>query len=190
MAFSGESYFPIFPPLPETKICIIYTSQIRKLWVTLLRSKVKKIIHTFRLWGGRNYESPKNACSSSPSYIDGRGTFALKRGQKWNSPNLVLFHKCFSAQRWRISSLLPKCTRRITWCDMLCMTALKAGLPVAPRQLFSFIAVAASEIVTVLSSNSLLISFWRSFRGIFWEVLWTLKLTQSQVGIVGFSKNC
>ena len=46
-------------------------------------------------------------------------------------------------------------------------------------------AVAASEIVTVISSNSSFISFWRSFRGIFWEVLWTLKLTQSQVGIVG-----
>ena len=30
------------------------------------------------------------------------------------------------------------------------MTPLKAGLPVAVRQLFSFIAVAASEIVTVI----------------------------------------
>ena len=41
------------------------------------------------------------------------------------------------------------------------MTALKAGLPVAVRQLFSvfsFIAVAASEIVTVISSNSSFIS--------------------------------
>ena len=65
------------------------------------------------------------------------------------------------------------------------MTELKAGLPVAARQLFSFIAVAASEIVTVISSNSSFIFFWRSFRGIFREVLWTLKLTQSQVGIVG-----
>ena len=74
---------------------------------------------------------------------------------------------------------------RITWRDMLCMTALKAGLPVAVPQLFSFIAVAASEIVAVVSSNSSFISFWRSFRGNFWEVLWTLKLTQSQVGIVG-----
>ena len=37
---------------------------------------------------------------------------------------------------------------------MLCMTALKAGLFAAVRQLFSFIAVAASEIVTVISSNS------------------------------------
>ena len=54
-----------------------------------------------------------------------------------------------------------------------------------PHPLFSFIAVAASEIVTVISSNSSFISFWRSFRGIVWEVLWTLKLTQSQVGIVG-----
>ena len=113
-------------------------------------------------------------------YIGGRGTFALKRGQKWNSPKLVLFHKCFSAELGRISSLLPK------WAGH----ALKAGLPVAVRQLFLFIAVAASEIVTVISSNSSFISFWRSFRGIFWEVLWTLKLTQSQVGIVGFSKNC
>ena len=46
-------------------------------------------------------------------------------------------------------------------------------------------AVAASEIVTVISSTSSFISFWRSFPGIFWEVLWTLKLTQSQVGIIG-----
>ena len=37
---------------------------------------------------------------------------------------------------------------------MLCMTALKAGLPVAVRQLFfPFMAVAAGEIVTVISSN-------------------------------------
>ena len=36
---------------------------------------------------------------------------------------------------------------RITGRDMLCMTPLKAGWPVAVRQLFSFIAVAASEIV-------------------------------------------
>ena len=74
---------------------------------------------------------------------------------------------------------------RITWRDMLCMTPLKAGLSEAVRQLFSLIAVAASEIVTVISSNSSFISFWRSFRQIVWEVLWTLKLTQSQVGIVG-----
>ena len=47
-------------------------------------------------------------------------------------------------------------------------------------------AVAASEIVTVIIiSNSSFISSWRSFRAIFWEVLWTLKLTQSQVGIFG-----
>ena len=39
-------------------------------------------------------------------------------------------------------------------------------------------AVAASDIFTVISSNSSLISFWRSFRGIFWEVLWTFELTQ------------
>ena len=32
---------------------------------------------------------------------------------------------------------------------MLCMTALKAGLPVAVRHLFRF-AVAASEIITVI----------------------------------------
>ena len=77
----------------------------------------------------------------------------------------------------------PNARGRITWRDMLCMTPLKAGLPVAVRLLFSFIAVAASEIFTV--SNSSFISFWRSFRGIVWKVLWTLKLTQSQVGIVG-----
>ena len=82
-------------------------------------------------------------------------------------------------------SSFPNARGRITWRDIVCMTALKAGWPVAVWQLFSFIAVAASEIVTVISSNSSFISFWRSFRGIFWEVLWTLKLTQSQVGIVG-----
>ena len=37
---------------------------------------------------------------------------------------------------------------------MLCMTPLKAGLLVAVRQLFSFIAVAASEIVTVIIFHS------------------------------------
>ena len=82
----------------------------------------------------------------------------------------------------------PNARGRITWRDMSCMTALKAGLPVAVRQLFSFCRGGkwnCSVIVTVISSNSSFISFWRSFRGIFWEVLWTLKLTQSQVGIVG-----
>ena len=44
----------------------------------------------------------------------------------------------------------PNARGRITWRDMLCMTPLKAGLPVAVRQLFPFIAVAASEIVTVI----------------------------------------
>ena len=80
---------------------------------------------------------------------------------------------------------LPNARGRIKWRDMLCMTVLKAGLPVAVQQLFSFIAVAGTEIVTVISSNSSFISFWRSFWEIFWEVLWTLKLTQSQVDIVG-----
>ena len=46
----------------------------------------------------------------------------------------------------------------------------------AARQLFSFF-VAASEIVTVISSRSSFIFFG--------EGLWTLKLTQSQVGNVG-----
>ena len=76
----------IFPPLPETKICVIYGNkakgQIRKLRLTLLRSKMKKEIHAFRLRGRRNYESPKDACSSSPRLY--RWKSALKRGQKWN----------------------------------------------------------------------------------------------------------
>ena len=35
----------------------------------------------------------------------------------WYSPKLVLFHKCFSAQHGRISSLLPKCAGQnyMTW---------------------------------------------------------------------------
>ena len=160
-----------------------------KIEVNVVEIKGEKNKFTPFVCGEGGITNPlKNACLSSPSYIDGRGTFALKRGQKWNSLKLFLFHKCFSSQRGGISSLLPKCAGQNYVTCMLCMTALKAGLSV--RQLFSFIAVAASEIVTVLSSNSLFISFWRSFRGIFWEVLWTLKLTQSQVGIVGFSKNC
>ena len=146
---------------------------MRKLRLTSLRSKMKKRFPLFVCGYAHQVQD----------YIGGRGTFALKRGQKWNGPKLVLFHKCFSAQRGRISSLLPNCAGRIAWRDMLCMTALKAGLPVAVRQLFSFIPVSASEIVTVISSNSSFISFRRSFRGIFWAA-------QSQVGIAGFSKNC
>ena len=51
-------------------------------------------------------------------------------------------------------------------------------------------AVATSEIVTVISSNFSFISFWRSFRGIFWEVLWTLKLTRRVSGGYRWIKNC
>ena len=110
-------------------------------------------------------------------YIDGRGTLALKQEQKWNSPKLVLFHKCFTAQR---EEFLPSlrdvtCFAWLHW-KLVCLWQFDSC--------FRF-AVAASEIVTVISSNSSFISFWRSFRGIVWEVLWTLKLTQSQVGIVG-----
>ena len=36
-----------------------------------------------------------------------------------------------------------------------------------------------------LDPDSSFISFWGSFRGIFWEVLGTVKLTQSQMGIDG-----
>ena len=104
-------------------------------------------------------------------YIGGRGTFALKRGQRWNSPKLVLFHKCFRAQNY------------VTWHALHDST--ESWFACGSSIVFSFIAVAASEIVTVISSNSWFISFWRSFRQIVWEVLWTLKLTQSQVGIVG-----
>ena len=96
-------------------MCHLYQSvtkakKLRKLRLTLLRSKVKKknIFHTFRLWGGRT-NPLKTPARQVQDYIGGRGTFALKRGQKLNSPKLVLFHKCFSAQRGRISSLLPKC---------------------------------------------------------------------------------
>ena len=31
MAFSGKSYFPVFPPIPDTKICVIHTSLYLKL---------------------------------------------------------------------------------------------------------------------------------------------------------------
>ena len=104
-----------------------------------------------------------------------------KKESSCNWTDTILFHKCFSGSVWKNffrPSQDPKCAGQNYVTDMLCLTALKAGLPVAVRQLFSVIAVAASEIVTVISSNSSFISFWRSFRGIFWEVLWTLKLTQ------------
>ena len=140
---------------------------MRKLRLTLLRSKMKKRFPLFVCGDALQVQD----------YIGGRGTFALKRGQKWNSPKLVLFHKCFRAQRGRISSLLPKCAGQnyVTW-NLVCLWQFDSW--------FRF-AVAASEIVTVISSNFSFISFWRSFRGIFWEALWILKLTQSQVGIVG-----
>ena len=122
MAFSGESYFTIFPPLAETKMCHLYQSkysegQIRKLRLTLLRSKVKKKITLFVCGEGGITNPLKTPASQVQDYIGERGTFALKRGQKWNSPKLVLFHKCFSAQHGRISSLLPKCAGQnyVTW---------------------------------------------------------------------------
>ena len=80
----------------------------------------------------------------------------------------------------------PNARGRITSRDMLCMTALKADLPVAGRRLFSFCRGGRWNCCSYkLSSNSSFIPFWRSFRRVFWEFLWTLKLTQSQVGIVG-----
>ena len=125
-------------------MCHLYQSvnkakKLRKLRLTLLRSKVKKEIHTFRLWGRRNYESARKACSWTPRLYRWRGTFSLKRGEKWNNPKLqfyfinVLAH---SVEEFLPS--FPNARGRITWRDMLCMTALKAGLPVAVRQLFSF----------------------------------------------------
>ena len=167
----------------DQDMCHLYQSvnkakRLRKLMLTLLRSKVKKkTFFTLFVCGKGGITNPlKTPAHQVQDYIDGKGTFALKRGQKWNSLKLFLFHKCFSSQRGGISSLLPKCAGQNYVTCMLSMTALKAGLPVAVRQLFSFIAVEASEIDnTVISSNSSFISFWRFFRGIFWEVLWTLK---------------
>ena len=162
-------------------MCHLYQSvtkakKLRKLRLTLLRSKVKKkTFFTLFVCGEGGITNPlKTPARQVQDYIGGRGTFALKRGQKLNSPKLVLFHKCFSAQRslpadvlwgsfekWMRDKRTPKdvcgeathsveeflpsfpnARGRITWRDMLCMTALKAGLPVAVRQLFSFIAVA------------------------------------------------
>ena len=71
--FRGVIFSHISSLTWDQDMCHLYQSvnkakKLRKLRLTLLRSKVKKknIFHTFRLWGGRNYESPKNACSSSP----------------------------------------------------------------------------------------------------------------------------
>ena len=113
--------------------------KIRKLRLTLLRSKVKKEIHTFCLSGRRNYKSPGKACSSTPRLYRWRGTFALKRGQKWKSPKLQFyFINVLAHSVEEFSPSFPNARGRITWRDMLCMTGLKAGLPVAVRQLLSF----------------------------------------------------
>jgi len=114
-------------------------------------------------------------CTAPLEQKQGKKLFFSLTSYKRYSPKLVLFHKCFSAQHGRISFLLPKCAAWLHW-KLVCLWQFHGC--------FRF-AVVASEIVTVISSNSWFISFWRSFRGIFWEVLWTLKLTQSQVGIVG-----
>ena len=57
-----------------------------------------KKIHNFRLWEGEITNPLKTPAHQVQDYIGERGTFALiKRGQKWNSPKLGLFHKCFIA---------------------------------------------------------------------------------------------
>ena len=69
-------------------MCHLYQSVIKrranqKIEANVVEIKVKKEIHTFRLRGRRNYESPNNARSSSPrlSSVE-EAAFALKRGQK------------------------------------------------------------------------------------------------------------
>ena len=97
-------------------MCHLYQSvnkakKLRKLRLTLLRSKVKKnIFFTLFVCGEGGITNPlKTPARQVQDYIGGRGTFALKAREKLNSPKLVLFHKYFGAQRGRISSLLPKC---------------------------------------------------------------------------------
>ena len=105
-------------------MCHLYQSvnkakKLRKLRLTLLRSKVKKkTLFTLFVCGKGGITNPlKTPAHQVQDYISGRGAFALKRGQKWNSPKLILFLKCFSAQRGRIYSTLPKCTGQnyVTW---------------------------------------------------------------------------
>ena len=73
---------------------------MRKLRLTLLRSKMKKKFPLFVCGDAHQVQD----------YIGGRGTFALKGGQRGNIPKLDVFYKCFRAQRGRISPLLPKCS--------------------------------------------------------------------------------
>ena len=84
---------------------------IEKIEANVVESEgEKKKKFTLFVCGEGGITNPlKTPARQVQDYIGGRGTFALKRGQKLNSPKLVLFHKCFSAQRGRISSLLPKC---------------------------------------------------------------------------------
>ena len=119
--------------------------------------------------------------------------FDLRRNQTfslpcWHFQGSHISPYFLPSLRPRYVSFLPVCKcagqNYVTW------HALHDGSETCNGCLWQFdscfrFVVGASEIVTVVSSNSSFISFWRSFRGNFWEVLWTLKLTQSQVGIVG-----
>ena len=93
---------------------------------------------------------------------------------------------CFAWLHWKLVCLwqFDSCFRFAVACPKRSDSGEHRS-PLSERLEQASFAVAASEIITVISSNSSFISFWGSFRGIFWEVLWTLKLTKSQVGIVG-----
>ena len=96
VAFSGESYFPIYTSL-----------QIKR------RSNEKIEANVAEIKDEKKF--PLFVCADAhqvQDYIGERGTFALKRGQKWNSPKLILFHKCFSAQRGRIFPSFPNARGR------------------------------------------------------------------------------
>ena len=111
--FQESHIFPYFLPyltpgyVSFIPVCKWSEGQIRKLRVTLLRSKVKNKFTLF-VCGEEGITNPlKTPANQVQDYIGGKGTFDIKGGQKWNSPKLILFHKCFNAQRGRISSLLP-----------------------------------------------------------------------------------
>ena len=110
--FQGSHIFPYFLPyltpgyVSFIPVCKWSEGQIRKLRLTLLRSKVKNTLTLF-VCGEEGITNPlKTPANQVQDYIGGKGTFDIKGGQKWNSPKLILFHKCFNAQRGRISSLL------------------------------------------------------------------------------------
>ena len=118
--FQGSHIFPYFLPcLRPRYVSFIPVCKKKRRANQKIEGNVDEVKKkfTFFVCGQGGITNPlKTPAHQVQDYIGGRGTF-VKRGQKWNSPKLILFHKCFRAQRGRISCLLPKCAGQnyVTW---------------------------------------------------------------------------